>query len=172
MSERLWYPVELIDEVLPPGRMTPEVWLAPEIPGEPDVYDRFMAPALQPGNRLSFKWVQHLPWACLEINADGTLVRPGRCPETPDMFTGEASPGHLAPPPSANTFYDPETECFAETAEEFARLYAVWFDRDGRDDAQTASVSVQCAHWSKTIHFTINADGKSLTPIEAKEADS
>lgn len=176
MSERLWYPVDLIDEYTPPGRATPEAWLSPEFPGVRDYEQHFIDEHYGPGDRIAFKWCEHLPMAYFEVRADGTLARPTRCPETPDMFTGDLSPEAFAPPAYANSFYDHETEIWADTPEEFARLYAACFDvRDGGFDfgaTPSASVAVQCARWSKTIHFTINADGKSLTPVEAKEADS
>ncbi|MBD9390167.1 hypothetical protein IB237_23480 [Agrobacterium sp. AGB01] len=163
MTERLWFPKYLIDEVLPAGRETPEAWL-PYLLGSEDENRKFL---FTPGDVVTFKFLDPRGFVDVDINPDGTLAQSSRCPETSDLF--DVAPTQTATPfkhhQPANSFWDWESEVWAATLEEFAELYA-----DPLID-EPVTVSVEAAFWSQTFRYRINDDGKSLT-LQTPPADA
>lgn len=171
MSTRLWYPVDLIDEYLPAGRATPEAWLdfLQLSSDDMDEDDRFLSEHYAPGDQIALRWVERRGTATISINRDGTTATALRCPETPDLFTGETgSPSDIVSA-DINSFWDDESETYAETMEDFAREYAA--NLEPFDD-EPQDVSVEIAVWGDKITFAISADGKSLTRVTPEEAQS
>lgn len=168
MSTRLWYPCILIDEVLPTGRETPEAWLDffrlknPEDLRDPD--ERSLGLRYKPGDTIDFKWVEFYGSISVSINRDGTTGTILRCPQTPDMFTGTADEPIEPRWMPFNSFYESDSEIYAETLEEFAGIYAECFQPGDED---TMDVEIEVAVWSEKLTFTINADCASLTPVTA-----
>lgn len=167
--QRLWYPEAVIDECLPPGRHSPQAWLAPLDDASADVEDQVYVLECQPGDRVGFKWCELHGFISITINPDGSLFGSQRCPLTLDLFghVGIALNGDDRVPP--NHFYDDESEIWADSAESFARQYAHCFDVFEGDAPMT--VEVDAAHWSDTIHFIIGPDGASVIPASPETTD-
>ncbi|NTF32343.1 hypothetical protein [Rhizobium skierniewicense] len=156
MTERRWYPKFLIDEVLPEGRVSAEAWLpllaSLSTAGEPWFI---------PGDTVDFQYCERRGVIDLTVQHDGSHDVVLRCPETPDMFVGSVDQPEEARKeigPSANSFWDHETETFAETLTDFARMYA-----ENMIDDDEETVSIETAYWSDTFRYRISDDGKSLT---------
>lgn len=165
--QRLWYPNAVIDEFLPPGRNSPQAWLAPLDDASADLEDKAYVLECQPGDTVGFKWCELHGFVSITINPDGSLHGPQRCALTLDLFdhVGVDLPGDDRLPP--NHFYDEESEIWADSAESFARQYAQCFDVF--QGAAPVSVEVEAAYWSDTIHFIISPDGQSLIPATHPE---
>ncbi|MDI6836745.1 MAG: hypothetical protein QMD99_13685 [Rhizobiaceae bacterium] len=162
--KRLWYPVDLIDEVLPAGRDSPEAWLSlpagftAEDMEELDEDETFVLRNYKPGDTISFRWVEDRGEVTLRIRRDGTLFTPIRCPETPDMFGRPATTADETQVPPANHYWHGDLEIFAETAEAFAghvadMPYLAW------DDDGCMEVEVQTYCWSEDITYRIGDEG-------------
>ncbi len=139
--------------MLPAGRETPEAW-PPYLLGSEDEVRKFF---VTPGDVVTFKFLEERGFVAIDINPDGTLAQPLRCPETPDLFDREPAPAtspfeHHQP---ANSFWDWEREVWAAGLDEFAELHA-----DPLLD-EPVTVSVDAALWSDTFRYRISDDGKS-----------
>jgi hypothetical protein len=159
--QRLWYPVDLLDEILPTGLSSAEAWFDPGMQRQLDEHEASYIRRHGPGDRIAFIWIEDRGTVELAINLDGTLNRPMHCRETPDLFGAPPPPPPDEIPADANVFWEAESETYAESAEEFAQLYA-----DPYADGGILHVTVHVSHQSRAIHFEVGPDGRSLMQIE------
>ncbi len=154
---RQWFPDDLIDEVLPPGRDSAEAWF--QIPpgftyDDLDDEERWCLDHFKPGDLVKFKWCEERESVRLRITRDGGIYTPLRCPATPDMFGAPSIPVAedvgLSPP--ANHWWNDEHECFAETPEEFASMMV---DTIEFDDEGFAEIEAETYYWSDAIIYRV-----------------
>jgi len=91
---RQWWPNDLVDEVMPPGRATPQAWLSPDASGVTTIHadnddDKTALASIQPGSEVEFLWYENRGSAEILLMPDGTwsLADP-RDGGTVDMFAG------------------------------------------------------------------------------------
>lgn len=87
---RTWYPVIVIDEVLPEGKTSPEDWMT-----EPFIRDLY-----PPTSIIEFKWTENHGFKTLAFDQTGQLLRGETCLETMDMFPDsmpQLKPGQTEP---------------------------------------------------------------------------
>lgn len=162
---RKWYPVFLIDEVLPTGRDSAEAWL----PFLTNQEGKMRSAMFGPGDDVSFKWVEDRGRITVQIFPSGEFAPAPRCSQTPDMFQGSLGPdGPDAVAPDANSFWDSESEGWSDTLAGFARDYATNIDPD-ETDGHTVELDTAC--WSEALVYTISPDGKSLIPAPSETSD-
>lgn len=168
--QRLWYPEAVIDEWLPPGRPSPQAWLAPLNDPSADEEDQAYVLDAQPGDRVGFKWCEFHGLLSIVINPDGSLHGAQRCPLTLDLFghVGIELPADVRLPP--NHFFEEDSEIWADSAENFARHYADFCAPFEGDEPVT--VEVDAAHWSDTIYFIISPDGEGLIPASPETSQN
>ncbi len=164
-SEKTWYPTFMIDEVLPTGKPSPEAWLPFLTTASAGQKALFL-----PGQELSFRYVEQRGNIEIVINPNGTHGNTPRCAHTLEMFDG-------APPiepqtqddgqHEANSFWEYESEIFAETLDEFASIYA-----ECHGESEPMSVVVDTSYWSPKFHYRISDDCKSLIQQPATDAES
>lgn len=164
-SEKTWYPTFMVDEDLPEGKSSPEAWLpflTEEEAGQPAMFNA--------GDILAFEFVERRGNIEVTINPDGSHGNSPRCAQTVDMFgeeTTRAIPVEQNTQSEPNSFWDYESETFAETLDEFARIYA-----ECTDELEPVSVVISTAYWSPTFRFRISDDCKSLIQQPATDAES
>ena len=166
--KRTWIPVDLIDEFAPAGRDKPEDWLSfldPERQGHLDSDERTLAKRYKPGDTILFQWVERRGGADVVINPDGTPGTSLRCPDTPDMFTGETMSPPEIPTADINHFWDVGLGLIADTLAGFANDYAETVG----PLREPTTVFVLMRRISETQAFRIGDDGKSLTPLPPQE---
>ena len=170
-ATRQWWPNELVDEIMPPGRATPQAWLKPDASGITQIYgdddEKTVLARLEPGSVVEFLWMEKRGSVDIQLMPDGTWsLDDSRDTGTIDMFTGQAA----APlPPSARiedanwfaTAGDYETKM--DSMDSFAGCYA---EMDPFIDPKGLPVTVDMAFWSDPVKFRVSADGKSLEAID------
>ena len=133
MTERKWVPAEYQDEVVPPGRSSPNDWItrmsdgAPALAsGDPSEDDDVAGRALKPGEVVDFDWVEtygqrSLTFRCggdgwtWELDGDEPIASPGG-----DMTVAEVG----------------NWESMMPGLEDFASAYA----KNGVEDGETITV--------------------------------
>ncbi|AGN34418.1 hypothetical protein [Rhizobium sp. P007] len=164
-SEKTWYPTFMIDEDLPEGKSSPEAWLpflTQEEAGQPAMFNA--------GDILAFEFVERRGNIEITINPDGSHGNAPRCADTADMFGEDAArttPVEKNTERECNSFWDYESETFAETLDEFAKIYA-----ECANEVEPISVVISTAYWSPTFRFRIADDCKSLIQQPATDAES
>lgn len=163
---RRWWPHELMDEIMPPGRERPQDWLKPDDDGvttihwDDDAAEERIACTIEPGSEAVFVWFEYRGEVDVIIKPDGTWSIDDRDTGTPDLFTGKVRP---VPPRAriedANWFALPDDfETMMDSMDGFAECHAQAesIDPDGE------RVTVKMAYWSEGETFRVSADGKSL----------
>lgn len=178
---RQWWPAEIADEVMPPGRATPQAWLSPGPDGVTRAKDEDdpqggVIITLSPGQVLAFVYQEKRGSADVTIMPDGTWKGPGeRDRLTIDMFDGppperpepDASQGERIA--AANAFFGgDDNDWMGDTMDEFARNFA---DAYRPLDPAGQLAEVDLYYWSPEHWFQVSADGASLTPCAAPEED-
>lgn len=154
-SEKTWYPTFMIDEVLPTGKPSPEAWLPFLTTASAGQKALFLA-----GEELSFRYVEQRGHIEIDVNPDGTHGSTSRCANTLDMFEAARpvqSDTKVEGQQEANSFWEYESEIFAETLDQFARIYA-----ECHSTGEVMSVVIETSYWSQKFHYRISDDCKSL----------
>lgn len=115
----------------------------------------------KPGDTILFRWVERRGGADVVANPDGTPGTWLRCPDTPDMFTGETMSPPEMPTADINHFWDVGLGLIADTLAGFAEEYAEMVG----PLREPTTVFVLMRRISDPLTFRISDDGKSLTPI-------
>jgi len=169
---RQWWPHDLVDEVMPPGRAKPEDWLKPDESGVTTIHaddddDKTVLARIKPGSAVEFLWQENRGSAEILLMPDGTwsLVDP-RDGGTVDIFTGEAA--EPTPPAgrigNANWFAAAgDYETMMDSMDGFAECYA---ENEPAIDPEGQRLTVDMAYWSDPVRFRVSADGKSLETID------
>ncbi len=164
-SEKTWYPTFMIDEVLPTGKPSPEAWL-PFL----TTASAGQKPLFRPGEELSFRYVEQRGNIEISVNPDGTHGNAPRCVHTIEMFETSQPQTHQDQSlgkHEANSFWEYESEIWAETLDEFARIYA-----ECHREGEPQSVVIDTSYWSPKFHYRISDDCKSLIQQPANDAES
>lgn len=176
LHTREWWPADLLDEHMPPGRARPEAWLAPDETGvtlihADDDEDKTVVATIEPGAEVSFCWQEDRGSVEITIMPGGAWkLDDPRDAFTLDLFKPEAveatTPIEL--PPSARiaaaTWFGwrDDYECQGDTMDELAEGFADF----GRIEPEGLRITVDMGFWSDAVKFRVSADGRSLEPID------
>lgn len=164
-AARKWWPVDYADEVMPPGRDTPDGFIIMDN-GRPmlgyaldemSVTDRerdYLNKSIQVGEIVNFVCCDDLGEVVVEINADGSFIAQGPVPEQATSFMEIGNPNSLA-------------ESLPSYAQNVAELL-----RGDPPDSWPVVDRVRMACWSDEIphKLTHAASGLHFEQVSAAEA--
>lgn len=167
-ATRRWWPNDLADEMMPPGRSRPEDWLKPDEQGvtlihADDDENRTAVARIEPNSVVKFFWQEDRGSVEILLMPNGTwsLVDP-RDSGTIDMFTGAAA----QPKPPAASIADAnwfaaagDYETMMDSMDGFAECYA---ESEPSIGPEGLRLTVDMAYWSDPIRFHVSADGRCL----------
>ena len=167
-NTRRWWPSTLMDEMMPPGRVQPQDWLAPGDDGVTLVRDAdhssHVLARIEPGTAVEFVWHEKRGGVEILLMPDGTWsLKDPRDAGTLDLFDGSSAP----PPPvayieAANWFAEAsDYETMMDSMDGFAAAYAEMDDIE----PEGRRIPVVMGRWSKHIAFRVSADGASLERV-------
>lgn len=171
---RRWWPAALVDEVMPPGRASPQMWLEPDIRGITvicdDGDDEPILCSLLPGETVEFCWWEDRGDLDVTMMPDGTWkLDDMRDDRTIDMFRPHDPPQRretstlpMARVEASNWFaWEEDYETCCDTMDQFVRCMV---DMEPPEPEGTRIV-VDMGFWSERVLFRVSADGKTLEPV-------